>query len=77
MGKGQMQYIDQSGLYAMENAILDLHDEDIKVVFTNLHGQPLEMFKTFDIIPDLILSEYCFNDFKECSEWLEKNFVNE
>ena len=73
----KVPYVDQSGLYAMENAILDLHDEDIKVVFTNLHGQPLEMFKTFDIIPDLILSEYCFNDFKECSEWLEKNFVNE
>ena len=68
---GKVPYVDQSGLYAMEDAILDLQAQDIKVVFTKLHGQPLDMFENFDIIPDLIPERYNFKDFESCYKWLE------
>jgi len=67
----KVPYVDQSGLYAMEDAILDLQKQDIKVVFTDVDGQPLYMFETFNLIPGLVEYEYCFKDFKVCSEWLQ------
>ncbi len=40
----------QSGLYAMEDAIMNLQAKDILVVFTDLHGQPLDLFERFNLI---------------------------
>ncbi len=67
----KVPYVDQSGLYAMETAIQELHDKNIKVVFTDVHGQPLDMLKSINLIPDLIPDNYCFADFNDCSSWLE------
>ena len=67
----KVPYVDQSGLYAMEDAILDLNDRGIKVVFTDIHGQPEAIFRQFDIIPDLVNEKYCFKNFEECANWLE------
>ncbi|MEZ5043519.1 MAG: SulP family inorganic anion transporter [Saprospiraceae bacterium] len=67
----KVPYVDQSGLYAMEEAILDLRKLQIAVVFTNLHGQPRDMFKAINLIPGLIPEEYSFDDFQACTEWLE------
>ncbi|MEM1323775.1 MAG: sodium-independent anion transporter [Bacteroidota bacterium] len=44
-------YVDQSGLYAMEDAILDMQAQGIKVIFTDVHGQPRDLFERFDLIP--------------------------
>lgn len=67
----RVPYVDQSGLYAMEEAILELRLLDIAVVFTNLHGQPLDMFKAINLIPGLVPEDHSFADFKSCTEWLE------
>ena len=69
----KVPYVDQSGLYAMEDAIMDLQAQGIKVVFTDVHGQPLDMFEMFNLIPGLVEREYCFKDFKACSDWLVKH----
>ena len=71
MRMDRVPYVDQSGLYAMEDAIMDLQEKDIKVVFTGLHGQPLDMFERFNLVPGLVEEEYCFEDFHTCSVWLE------
>ena len=68
----KVPYVDQSGLYAMEDAVLDLHAQGIQVVFTDVHGQPLDMFETFDLIPDLVPRELCFSEFSQCAIWLER-----
>jgi len=68
----KVPYVDQSGLYAMENAIQELHALDIKVIFTDVHGQPRDMFETFELIPGLVPEELCFETFKEASDWLEE-----
>lgn len=67
----KVPYVDQSGLYAMEEAILDLRRLDIAVVFTNLHGQPLDMFKRINLVPGLVPQDHSFPDFKSCTAWLE------
>lgn len=66
----KVTYVDQSGLYAMEDAILDLQSQGIKVVFTDLHGQPQDMFERFNIVPNLVENALCFSDSKSCSLWL-------
>jgi sulfate permease, SulP family len=72
----KVPYVDQSGLYAMEEAILELQSRDIKVVFTDVHGQPLDMFKGINLIPGLVPEEFCFPDFQSCMAWLY-NFLGD
>jgi SulP family sulfate permease len=75
----RVPYIDQSGLYAVEEAIQDLEEENITVAFTCLHGQPEDMLKRFNIVPGLVDEEHIFDNFQECMAWLntyikENNF---
>lgn len=72
MRMDKVPYVDQSGLYAMEDAVLDLQAEGIQVIFTDLHGQPQDMFEIFGIIPGLVEEKYSFEDFTQAHEWLEK-----
>jgi SulP family sulfate permease len=68
----RVPYVDQSGIYAMEEAVLGLLERDIAVVLTGIHGQPVDMFRRINIIPGLIPEEYCFQDFEQCVLWLER-----
>lgn len=70
---GRMQYMDQSGLYVMEDMLLDLQNKNIEVVFVNILEQPRYMMERIDIIPDLIPEEHIFPDFKECLKWIKAN----
>ncbi len=71
MRMDRVPYVDQSGLYAMEEAIQDLQALEIAVVFTGLHGQPADMFERINLVPGLISKEYCFKTFDDCARWLE------
>ncbi len=74
---GRMQYMDQSGLYAMEDVLVDLRKQDINVLFVNLLKQPQYMMERIDIIPDLIPKEHIFKDFKTCLNWMKSNVKDE
>ena len=73
MRLGRMQYMDQSGLYAMEDMLLDLKSKNIKVLFVGLLNQPRYMMERIDIIPDFIPEENIFKDFKSCVKWLKEH----
>lgn len=73
----KVPYVDQSGLYAMENAVTDLQELGIKVVFVDLHGQPYDIFESFNLVPGLIEKEFCFPTWKECHQWLQGYLANE
>ena len=73
---GRMPYIDQSGLYAMEDVLVDLKREGKNVLLVRLLEQPKYMMERIDIIPDLIPKEHIFNDFKECITWIKANINN-
>ncbi len=66
----RMQYMDQSGLYAMEEMIMDLKQKNIKVLFVGLLDQPRYMMERIDIIPDLVPSNYIFEYFDACMAYL-------
>jgi len=68
----RVPYMDQSGLYALEEAVLDLREQGIRVALTDIHGQPLDLAKRIRLIPDLVPMEFCFDTFAECAAWLER-----
>ena len=72
----KVPYIDQSGIYAMEDAIMDLQSKGIKVAFTNLHGQPDILLRRFNLIPGLIPEDNCFETFEDAARWLESYCEN-
>jgi len=75
MRMDRVPYVDQSGLYAMEDAIMDLQEQNITVVFTGLHGQPKDMFERSSLVPGLVDKTFCFETFEECSTWLESVLI--
>jgi SulP family sulfate permease len=66
MRLGRMQYMDQTGLYAMEEMLLNLKQKEVDVVFINLLPQPRYMMERIDIIPDIVSEDQIFKSFKEC-----------
>lgn len=68
-----MQYMDQSGLYAMEDVLQDLKKKRVAVLLVGLLDQPKYMMERIDIIPDLIPRESIFEEFNSCLEWVTNN----
>ncbi|QTD36185.1 SulP family inorganic anion transporter [Polaribacter batillariae] len=77
MRLGRMQYMDQSGLYAMEDMLQDLKKKNIEVLFVNLLKQPRYMMERIDIIPDFIPKEHVFKNFDTCVKWVKENVKDE
>ena len=69
----RMQYMDQSGLYAMEDMLQDLQSKNIEVLFVDLLKQPRYMMERIDIIPDFIPNEHIFDSFDDCMVWVKSN----
>jgi SulP family sulfate permease len=70
---GRMPYMDQSGLYAMEDMLQDLKVKGVDVLFVNLLKQPRYMMERIDIIPDFISEDHIFKSFTECLSWIKQN----
>ncbi|NAS31123.1 STAS domain-containing protein [Flavobacteriaceae bacterium R38] len=69
----RMPYIDQSGLYALEDVIMDLNNANKCVLLTGVSEQPEYMMERIDIIPDLISREHIFQTFDDSITWILKN----
>lgn len=70
----RMQYMDQSGLYAMEDVLVDLKKDNGKaVLFVDVLAQPRYMMERIDIIPDLIPNEHIFDSFDACVSWVKEH----
>ena len=74
---GRMPYMDQSGLYAMEDILVDLAQKDIKVLLVDVLEQPLYMLERIDVVPDLVPTEQIFKNFSECLVWVKNNVKDE
>ncbi|MEM9679457.1 MAG: SulP family inorganic anion transporter [Bacteroidota bacterium] len=73
MRLGRMQYMDQSGLYAMEDMLQDLRKREVQALFVQLLKQPRYMMERIDIIPDFISEDHIFEDFDACVNWVKDN----
>jgi len=69
----RMQYMDQSGLYAMEDMLQDLQKNGVQVLFVGLLKQPRYMMERIDIIPGFIPEEHIYENFDECMVWVREN----
>ncbi len=67
---GRVPYIDQSGLYAMEDAVLDLHTRNIAVVFSGMNEQIRDMMERINLIPGLVPRKHNFATFEAARTWL-------
>ena len=72
----RMQYMDQSGLYAMEDMLLDLEKNEVEALLVGMLPQPRYMMERIDIIPDFIPEEHIFESFDECVGWIKENINN-
>ena len=69
----RVPYLDQSGLYALEDVITNLKNKGIRVIFSGLEEQPKDMLSNIKIIPDLVPQTQVFSSIKECSDWIKLN----
>ncbi len=69
----KVPFMDQTGLYALEDAILSLEQRSIQVLFTGLQAQPKNMLERIKLIPSLIPIDNIFKTFGDCIEWLKVN----
>jgi SulP family sulfate permease len=69
----RVTYIDQSGLYAMEDVLVDLVKNGKRVLLVDVLKQPLYMLERIDIIPDLIPKDQIFDNFNDCLVWIKKS----
>jgi SulP family sulfate permease len=60
----KMQYMDQTGLYVMEDMLQDLKARGVNVIFVGLLDQPRYMMERIDIIPDLVSEDQVYESFK-------------
>ncbi len=66
----EVPYIDQTGLYAMEEVILDLKNRGVLVFIAGLQEQPHDMLTKIDLIPYLVPEEFIFEDLSECATFI-------
>ena len=68
----EVPFIDQSGMNALEDAVLDLESRGIQVVITGLQEQPLARLQAVDIIPDLIKEKHLFPTIQAAADWAKR-----
>lgn len=60
---GRVPYIDQSGLYAIEDTVLALQEKKILVLITEIQEQPKDMLSNVGLIPEIIPEAHLYPDF--------------
>lgn len=71
----RVPYIDQSGIYAIEDAVIALKERGIIVLLTDVQEQPKDMLGNIGLIAGLLPKEHVFNTFSECIVALEQGTV--
>lgn len=68
----RVPYLDQSGLYTLEDTILRLTQKNTRVVLTGIAEQPLDMLKRIGLVPNLVTDDEMFEDFDKCVAWIRE-----
>lgn len=73
----KVPFMDQTGLYALEDAILGLEQRGVEVLLTGLQDQPAGMLQRIKVIPDLVSENHIFASFNDCVHWLMDHIKRE
>ncbi len=65
-------YIDQSGLFAIEDVILDLNKENITVLLAGIQSQPKLLMKKIGILEELIPNDRVFENIDDSKSFIVK-----
>ena len=68
-----MDYIDQSGLYALEEILVDLSEQGKTIYLVDLQKQPKLMMERVNMVPKLIPQDNIFKDYNKCFSYIKKN----
>lgn len=74
---GRVPYIDQSGLYAIDDVLANLKREGKRVLLTGVRTQPKYMFDKLNIVPGMVPVDHVFEHFRECLQWVKENVKDE
>lgn len=69
----RVPYIDQSGLYAMEDALIELSQKNIVPLMVGIENQPRFLMNSIGLIGPLIPEDHIFKSFQACREWVIQN----
>lgn len=69
-----MSYIDQSGLYALEEILVDFSEQGKSIYLVALQEQPKYMMKSVEMVPKLIPQENLFDNYKKCFSHIKNNY---
>ncbi|WP_041824600.1 SulP family inorganic anion transporter [Leadbetterella byssophila] len=69
----RVPYIDQSGLYALEDILADLKRRKKTVLLIGLKEQPRYMLERLELIPNAVPRDRVFKTFDQSLEWLNLN----
>lgn len=72
----KVPYIDQSGLFAFEDVLLNLTSKGITPLLVAPQQQPRYRLESIEIIPDLVPKDRVFKNFKACLAWVKDNVKN-
>ena len=67
-----VSFMDQSGLYAMEEAIKDIQARGTQVLMTIIQPQPMYMLRKMNLIPEVVPEEHTFKTFEDCTEYIKQ-----
>ena len=70
---GSVPYMDQTGLFVMEDVIIDLGNQGKLVILTGILDQPRYMLERIRLIPNLVPEDQLFDNFKDSLIWLNEN----
>jgi SulP family sulfate permease len=70
----KVPFIDQTGLYALEESILLLESKGIEVVITGLQDQPKALLENINAIPYLIEPQHLFDTFQESVDYIVNHY---
>ena len=59
----RVTYMDQSGIYALQDVLIDLEAAGLKVLVVGLPQDQIEQLKAMHIVPDLLFEENIYQDF--------------
>lgn len=70
----EVPYIDQSGMYAIEDAVLALKSRGIEVQFIGMGKQIEDMLRNINLIPELVDDASLFKNFDIFKEFLSSEY---
>ena len=73
----RVPYIDQSGLYALEDVFIEIEKKGIEILIVGVRKQPEYLMRKIEILPKLVDNSQSFKLFKDCLEWVLQNVPHE